>query len=49
MMYNVILIAEDGEYTLAGPMPEQAAIQFCESHESNYGEGQQLCIEKALT
>jgi hypothetical protein len=47
MMYKVILIAEDGEYTLAGPMSEQAAIEYCDNHDSNYGEGQQLCIERA--
>jgi hypothetical protein len=45
-MYNVILMGEDGDYILAGPMTEKEAARYCDRHESNYGEGQRLCIER---
>lgn len=43
--YRVVLEAEDGCYTLAGPMSEQQAVAWIKHNESRYGEGQSLCIE----
>jgi hypothetical protein len=44
-MYQVILEAEDGSYTLTDPMPEASALRWIKSHEWQYGEGQSLCLE----
>ena len=44
-MYQVILEAEDGQYTLTGPMSEAAAIRWLEANEWKYGEGQRLCLQ----
>ena len=44
-MYQVILKAEDGEYTLTDPMSESAAIRWIKRNESRYGEGQRLCLQ----
>jgi hypothetical protein len=44
-MYQVILKAEDGEYTLTDPMSEAAAIRWIKRNESRYGEGQRLCLQ----
>lgn len=43
-MYEVILIAEDGEYTLTDPMCEAAALRWISKNESRYGEGQRLAL-----
>ena len=45
MKYKVILIAEDGEYTVADRMSYDAAVRYIRDNLSNYGEGQELCIE----
>jgi hypothetical protein len=45
MKFKVILVAEDGEYTLTGAMSYDAAAAYCKRHENSYGEGQALCIE----
>lgn len=44
-MYEVILEAEDGEYTLTDPMTEAAAIRWINANKSKYGEGQRLCLQ----
>jgi hypothetical protein len=48
MKFQVILVAEDGEYTLTGAMSYDAAAAYCKRHENSYGEGQTLCIELAV-
>lgn len=44
-MYEVILIAEDGSYTLTDPMPEQAALAWIARNQACYGEGQRLALQ----
>jgi hypothetical protein len=44
-MYQVILEAEDGDYTLTDPMPEDAALRWIKTNECRYGDGQRLCLE----
>lgn len=44
-MYQVILIAEDGSYTLTDPMTERAALAWIKRNESRYGDGQRLSLE----
>lgn len=44
-MYEVILIAEDGQYTLTDPMPERQALAWIKRNESRYGEGQRLALQ----
>ena len=44
-MYQVVLEAEDGCYTLTNPMPEAAAIRWINNNKDRYGEGQRLCLE----
>ena len=44
-MYEVILEAEDGKYTLTDPMTESAAIRWINANKSKYGEGQRLCLQ----
>lgn len=44
-MYEVVLIAEDGEYVLTDPMSEASALRWIKSNESRYGEGQDLCVQ----
>lgn len=44
-MYEVVLIAEDGTYTLTDPMPEQAALAWIKRNETRYGEGQRLSLQ----
>jgi len=40
--YQVILVAEDGEYVLSEWQTEQRAIDEAVKLEANYGEGQRL-------
>ena len=44
-MYQVLLVAEDGEYVLTDPMTERDALAWIRLNESRYGEGQRLCLE----
>ena len=44
-MYQVILVAEDGEYTLTAPLPERAALAWIKRNETRYGDGQRLCLQ----
>jgi hypothetical protein len=44
-MYEVILIAEDGTYTLTDPMTERAALAWISKNQSRYGEGQRLSLQ----
>ena len=44
-MFEVVLIAEDGRYTLTDPMTERAALAWIESNETRYGEGQRLSLQ----
>jgi len=44
-MYQVILVAEDGEYTLTDPMLEKAAMAWIKRNESRYGDGQCLYLQ----
>jgi len=44
-MFEVVLIAEDGEYILTDPMPEKAALAWIKSNENRYGEGQRLSLQ----
>jgi hypothetical protein len=46
--FQVLLVAEDGEYTQTGAMSYDDAIIYCKRHESNCGEGQTLCITVAV-
>lgn len=45
-MFVVVLLAEDGRYVLTSPMPEIACERWADAHESEYGEGQELIIER---
>jgi hypothetical protein len=44
-MYQVVLEAEDGSYTLTDPMTETSAIRWINNNKDRYGEGQRLCLE----
>jgi len=45
--YKVILQAEDGDYVLKDGFNDyKSAERYADSIESNYGEGQMLCIDK---
>jgi len=44
-MYQVVLEAEDGCYTLTDPMTEASAIRWINNNKNRYGEGQRLCLE----
>lgn len=35
-MYNVVFLAEDGDYLLAGPLTYEAADDYCEHAEKYY-------------
>jgi hypothetical protein len=41
-MYEVVLVAEDGEYVLTDPLIESQALLWARRNESRYGEGQRL-------
>ncbi len=43
--YQVVLIAEDGEYPQQDFQTEAAAIRYINNASDNYGEGQQLIIK----
>lgn len=43
-LYQVYLIAEDGEYCLTNKMSHDRALEYVRTHESRYGEGQELAI-----
>jgi len=43
-MYEVYLIAEDGEYCISEPMQEDDAVAWIEDNEWQYGEGQELVL-----
>lgn len=43
-MYEVYLIAEDGEYCITEPMYEADAIAWIDANEGQYGEGQELVL-----
>lgn len=45
-MYQVILEAEDGCYTMTEPMSEAAAERWIENNEDRYGDGQELCLQR---
>ena len=47
MKYKVVLVAEDGEYTITGAMSFSSAVRFCKDNAKHYGEGQHLYIEVA--
>jgi hypothetical protein len=47
MKYKVILVAEDGEYTLTDSLSYKACVRYCRDNEGNYGEGQHLEIREA--
>jgi hypothetical protein len=47
MKYRVILVAEDGEYTLTDSLSYNACVRYCRDNEGNYGEGQHLEIREA--
>jgi hypothetical protein len=44
-MYQVVLEAEDGCYTLTDPMTETSATRWINNNKDRYGEGQRLCLE----
>ena len=44
-MYQVVLEAEDGCYTLTDPMTETSAIRWINNNKDRYGEGQRLYLE----
>ena len=43
-MYQVVLEAEDGVYTLTDGMSETAALRWINNNKDRYGEGQRLCL-----
>jgi hypothetical protein len=44
-MFEVVLIAEDGTYTLTDPMTEREAMAWIKSNANRYGEGQRLSLQ----
>lgn len=44
--YNIVLIAEDGEYVLRDGLLYQVAVEQLKKLEKNYGEGQRLVIRE---
>ena len=46
-MFEVVLIAEDGTYTLTDPMSERAALAWINKNKSRYSEGQRLSLRYA--
>jgi hypothetical protein len=46
-IYQVVVVAEDGEYILSEWQTEQRAIDEINREASNYGQGQRLELRKA--
>ena len=44
--YQVVLVAEDGEYVLYECQTENKAIDLAEKEQENYGDGQRLEIRQ---